>query len=259
MFVTIINDCKCENAKIRQVTRVASLFDCSVYFSGVANDIEAAGNLVDVLDACEGREGIILVNVAPRHGGGKKWKNGTPFAYFYYKDTLVISTIGGYTLSLVKKLGITPSVRVIDIPKVLTYIKEYENISEEDIEQITNTQFRSFDYLPRVAQWVFDGYDIPYEEDHLKNVEHFRETIYWIDNFGNCKTSLLESEKKSVQFGELQLPFYKRLKDVPDGEPALVVGSSGILENRFLEVVVQGESAASFFGLQVGSKFFSDS
>ena len=74
MFVTIINDCKCENAKIRQVTRVASLFDCSVYFSGVANDIEAAGNLVDVLDACEGREGIILVNVAPRHGGGKKWK-----------------------------------------------------------------------------------------------------------------------------------------------------------------------------------------
>lgn len=44
-----------------------------VSFVGVTNDIQAAGNIIDILDAIEKNSGIILVNVAPRNG---KAKNG---------------------------------------------------------------------------------------------------------------------------------------------------------------------------------------
>ncbi|PIR03536.1 MAG: hypothetical protein COV59_05080 [Candidatus Magasanikbacteria bacterium CG11_big_fil_rev_8_21_14_0_20_39_34] len=255
MFITIINDCRCENAKIRQLTRAASLFDASVHFSGVQSDREAAYILGDVLDASEGRKGVVLVNVAPRNGSGKKYPNGTPFGYFFFKDTLVISSIAGLTLSVVKKLGITESVRVIDIPEVLSFIKEKEKLSESLCDQIINTQFRSFDYLPRVAQWILNGYEIPFEEYSLENVESALGTVCWIDNFGNCKTNILEKEKQDeISLNGISLPFYKRLKDVPDGEAAVVVGSSGVGDSRFLEIVVQGKSAAKIFNLQVGNK-----
>src|SRR5688572_12965729 len=98
MFVTIINDCKDENAFGRQATKAAALFGCSIVTVGVDSDIEAAGNLIDCLDAGEGKEGVILVNVAPRHGDAKKWPNGTPFGYFLYKETLVVTSIDGLTL-----------------------------------------------------------------------------------------------------------------------------------------------------------------
>ena len=77
MFVTIINDCRDPNALGRQATRAASLFDCSVTPIGVENDLEAAGMLVDVLDAAEDRKGVILVNVAPRQSSGKKHDNAS--------------------------------------------------------------------------------------------------------------------------------------------------------------------------------------
>ena len=98
MFVSIINDCNDENAMNRQASRAASFFNSAVSTLGVSDfgtegsgELEAAGNLIDTLDACEGREGVILVNVANRHGKGKKWPNGTPFCYFYYKKMAIVS------------------------------------------------------------------------------------------------------------------------------------------------------------------------
>ncbi len=118
MQITIINDCCDENAKLRQISRAGSLiknssvnprtkglkgwlvkkilgFSENSDFSNFANnfgggvncfgaksEIEAAGFLVDAIDAMEGREGIVLVNVAPRGGKSKKWENGAPFGYF---------------------------------------------------------------------------------------------------------------------------------------------------------------------------------
>jgi len=115
--VTIINDCRDENAKGRQVTRAISLLKCPVSFIGVENDLEASGNLIDTMDALGESAGVILVNVAPRNGKGRKWGNGSPFGYFRYKKIIVVSSIDGLTLSLVKKLKLIKFVNILDLKK----------------------------------------------------------------------------------------------------------------------------------------------
>jgi len=102
---------------------------------------------------------------------------------------------------------------------------------------------------------------LPSETISLETVPTLTDTIWFVDNFGNCKTTILSSEIAS-QPGEIiktalgELPFYYRLKDVPDVTAALVVGSSGIGFDRFIEVVVRGGNAASQLGLLSGSKVY---
>lgn len=75
MFCTIISDCQDDNVFGRQKTRIAALFGSSIdaiTMIGVSNELEAAGNLVDVLDAAGGASGIVLVNVAPRDDKAKQ-------------------------------------------------------------------------------------------------------------------------------------------------------------------------------------------
>jgi len=115
MNITIINDCRDANAAGRQITRTTSLLGDSASFIGVSGDLEAAGNIIDALDALEERPGIILANVAPRNGKAKKWANGTPFSYFRYKKVLILASVDGLTLSLVKKFKLTQSVTILDI------------------------------------------------------------------------------------------------------------------------------------------------
>jgi hypothetical protein len=71
-----------------------------------------------------------------------------------------------------------------------------------------------------------------------------------IDNFGNCKTTLLETE---ADMHPTSIARFARLKDVPNDTPALIAGSSGIPGKRFLELVVQGGNAAQHFSLTLGS------
>lgn len=250
MFVTIINDCKDENAFGRQATKAASLFGCPIVTVGVDSDIEAAGNLIDCLDASEGKEGVILVNVAPRHGNAKKWPNGTPFGYFLYRETLIVSSIDGLTLSLVKKFGLTDNIEIFDIPEVLMTLKEKGIITEYDLEHISRTQFRSLEFLPRVARWIKDGLDLPTTDCLIENVADAPNAIWWVDNFGNCKTTLLPEDvdfkinkKINLKIGEFEC--FERLSDVPDSRQALIVGSSGLGNRRFLEVVTQGKHTAN--------------
>ena len=260
MFVTIINDCRDQNALGRQATRAASLFNCPVIPIGVQNDLEAAGTIVDTLDAAEGREGIVLANVAPRNGKARQWGNGSPFGYFYYKSTLVVTSIDGVALSLVKKLGIADCVRLLDIPSVLALLREKGEILEELEERVASTQFRSFEFLPRIANWLCRNEEFPTLEHALGDALTVPR-VWFIDSFGNAKTTLLSDEKLFIQgervktqFGELT--FYPRLKDVPDDERALVVGSSGIEKKRFCEIVIQGKSAAQELGISVGDVIF---
>lgn len=262
MFVTLITDCKDDNALGRSTTRLSTLFECNVTTIGVNGwdaDLEAAGNLIDMLDASEGKKGVILVNVAPRHKSGKKWPNGTPFGYFHYKETLVVISVDGLTMSLVKKLGIVNHVNVMDIPTVMKYLKQQRIVAKDLVEHISHTQFRSFEFLPRVAAWLAEGIEIPSEKYPLKNVPHVPKAIWWIDNFGNSKTTLLPEDigfkaGKLVIIGDLKLKSYNRLKDVPEGKPALIIGSSGLDEKRFLEIVVQGKSAEKELNLKSGQE-----
>lgn len=251
MFAAIITDCKDDNALGRSTVRLSQYVQCPITTVGVNGwdaDLEAAGNLIDLLDASEGKPGVIIVNVVPRHKGAKKWPNGTPFAFFHYKETLIVAAIDGKVLSLIKKFGLVDHVNIMDIPTVLESLEERGVITQEVVDHISNTQFRSFEFLPRVAGWLLDGLEIPAEKYMLTNVEDAPNSVWWIDNFGNVKTTLLESdvdfkvgEKVETKIGELVC--YYRLKDVPDEEKALIIGSSGLGEKRFLEIVVQGVSA----------------
>lgn len=258
MFVSIINDCRDPNAMNRQVVRAAQLFNLPVSPVGVTNDIEAAGNLIDTLDASEGKEGVILVNVAPRHGKAKKWPNGTPFGFVQYKDTFIFPTVDGLCLSLLKKLDLASEVKVFDIPTVIDLMIKRGELPEEKRTLIVDSQFRSYEFLPRVAKWYTSGQDIPADTLSLSELLTAPQAVWWVDNFGNCKTTMLPEEigwepgkKILTKFGEI--PCYYRLKDVPDNEPGLIVGSSGIGTRRFIELVVQGRSCADRFGITSGS------
>jgi hypothetical protein len=259
MFVSIINDCADDNAKVRQELRAKVLFGELPSFIGLSSysGLAAAGSLIDVLDTTGGEEGVILVNVAPRHGKAKRWKNGTPFGFFYYKKTLVCATIDNETLALVKRLGIVDKVGVFDIEEACNFQVKNNKISPELAQKIVNTQFRSFEFLPRVAKWVWDGDKIPFVEEEVIDIIEGGH-IWWVDNFGNCKTTLVREDVKNLE-GKIKLEigefnFYEMLRDVPNGETAVIVGSSGLDGKKFLEIVTQGENTAKKCNLAIGVK-----
>jgi len=263
MFVTIINDCSSANDMGRQATRILGLFGVPVTTVGIefGETFEAAGNLVDMLDASEGQKGIILVNAAPRHGEGKKWPNGTPFGYFYVNDTLIISTIDGYCLSLAKKFGLTDSVKLTDVPTVVDAMIKQGKLKKELRELIVKSQFRSFDYMPRLAKWLFDGFSIPHEDYTASNIADIPHAVWWVDSFGNCKTTILPEEVghepgKTLKTKIGDLVCYERLKDVPNDQPGFIIGSSGFGMKRFLEITVQGKNASKIFGISSGTVIF---
>lgn len=257
MFVTIINDCSDDNVMSRQQTRAAALFSAPTAIIRVENDIEAAGNIIDTIDAAEEADGVILVNVAPRSGRSQKWPNGTPFGYFTYKDVIVGSTVDGSTLSLVKKFQLIDAVRVFDIPTVMDAVISKNLLAPHYKEYISASQFRSFDFLPRVITWVRDGIEIPSEDHPIAEFPDIGDVIWWIDNFGNAKTSLLAEDIGHQDGAVLKtacgpIKCYNQLRNVPDKEPGLVIGSSGLGHKRFVELVVQGASAARKFNLKTG-------
>jgi hypothetical protein len=257
--ITYISDCRDDNTKGRLKTRVSTLFPGSnVIFVGVDSDLEAGINLVDIIDAYDGQPGIILANVARREGKERKqkWQNGTPFGHFKYGNLDIFTTIDGYILSLLKKVtkeNIT--VQVYDIPKVVPHM----GLDEETQDRIIHTQFRSFDYLPRLAAAIMAGQDLPFEE--FTDIPEVPLATCWVDSFGNIKTNILPEEVK-FEIGksviirvsvnkQLRLPCYNRLKDIPDGTSAITIGSSGYGNKRFCEIMLQGKSAA--YALGVGS------
>lgn len=255
MFISVITDCQDGNARVRQETRYSVLFPGTpISFMGVSSDLEAAGNLIDTLDAAGDAEGIIAVNVAPRHGRAKKWPNGTPFGYFWYNKILVVCTIDGETLSLMKKFGLADRVQVTDIRTVLAF----GGYPQEQVEFAATSQFRSFDYLPRLARIVWDKKEAPSETLIFSDIPDASVGVWWIDSFGNCKTTLLAedvnfengAEREIILNGlAIKATCYKQLRDVPDYQTGLTMGSSGFGAKRFLELVVQGSSAAQHYNI----------
>lgn len=51
-------------------------------------------------------------------------------------------------------------------------------------------------------------------------------------------------EKQELAINGAHIPLVERLKDAPDNNLAVIEGSSGIEGKKFLEVIVQGGSAA---------------
>lgn len=260
MFTTIINDCRDDNARGRQESRTASLLETGISFIGVDSDLEAGMQLIDVLDATEGRKGLVLINVAPRGGDAKHWENGTPFGYFWYGETLVIGSIDGYVFSAVKLLGLTEDISVIDTKSGSTAMLNAKFITPQAASQITTTQFRSFDFIPRVGAFMLRGGNVPAEKHSLSEISDLPKAIWHIDNFGNCKTTLTPRDITPgvtlTRFGDL--PFHGQLRDVPDNTASLIEGSSGIKESRFVELVIQRGNFAAGNNAKIGDDVFSD-
>lgn len=262
MYVTIINDCHDPLTRNRQVVRAATLFPAThISFVSVGNfaDLEAAGAIIETIDAAMDEPGIILVNVAPRHGKAKKWENGTPFGHLQYQNTQIFTTVDGATLSLIHKYGLAKSIEVYDIPTVLDAMIAKDKLPEHLRDPITNTQFRSYEFLPRVADWYMHGVELPHEAQPLSDFLPAPLAVYSIDNFGNCKTTawaedIAHAAGKTLATPWGLLPCYSRLKDVPNGEAGIIIGSSGYREHRFIEIVVQGDSAAKRFNIKVADK-----
>ena len=255
-FFDVITDCALDaNGQNRLWLRANQLYgNISINVVGVRHPLQAAGNLIDALDQVRGAPGIILLNVAPRHGEGKKWPNGTPFGYFWYENTLVVSTVAGETLSLAKKLGLASETHVLDIPTVMEWAVAEGHMSQEDADPIIKSQFRSLTFQPLVSSWIAQGLNVPATAEPMaEGVPSIESpTVWWIDTFGNCKTTVTDDEELSGKLKSIRA--YDRLRDVPDdGEPAVIVGSSGFDGKRFYEIVIQGKSAAEKLGLSIGS------
>jgi len=260
-MVTIINDSRDENAKGRQIARVYRLFQAPTSFIGVKDDIEASGNLVDVLDTYTQTSAVVLVNVAPRNGNAKQWENGTPFGYFWYGKTLVVSTVDGYTLSLVKKLNLTSHIHVFNFQESIDQCVHHALLSSQEAQDMKRTQFRSLRFSPFVAYAAWQNIALSEEIWPISHISDLTPCIWWIDNFGNAKTTLLSSELDTMTHTSLstswgKLPIFSFLKDVPDKHAGIITGSSGLNSNRFVEFVGQGFSAASQYNLSTGDYLF---
>ena len=268
MFVSLITDCNDDNALNRQAVRYMSYLHAPIskigltfYASDGNGELEGAGNLIDTLDATDGQKGLVVLNSAHRDGKGKKWPNGTSFGYFHYKDTLVISTVDGYCLSLAKKLQLTKKVNLLDVPTVIDKMIQQGNHQEIYRKLIVDSQFRSYEFVPRVAKWLMNGIELPHENYPIDNIVDAPQAVWWIDNFGNTVTTIMPEdigfkpgEKISTRYGKLTC--YDRLKDVPNGEAALIIGSWGINNKRWVSVVIQGKNAAKTFNIKTGDSIF---
>lgn len=265
MFVTIISDCNDPNESARQLTRANVLFNCPANSLKLGNysDIEASGNLIDVLDAADGKEGVVIVNVAPRFGTAKRWANGVPFGFFYHKDTLVVSVASREALFLVKKLNIADKMYLTEIPLIVDLLVSNQLLESSRREYVKNTQFRSFEYAPKLAKLVMGGVELPKTEVLLEDHGFQKGVVWFVDSFGNCKTSLLQEDLIIDADGFVQtkwgkIKYYDRLKDIENDELGIYVGSSGIADKRFIEISIQGGNASSGLGIKIGDEVLAD-
>lgn len=141
------------------------------------------------------------------------------------------------------------------MPETLDQLIANSALSKNLKDSISRTQFRSYDFLPRVAAYLAKNKKLRGTKLRIKDIQDAPPAIWWIDNFGNCKTTLLREDiQKKNRFSSkiINLPYFARLKDVPDKTTALISGSSGLGKKRFLEIVVQGESAEKKFKISSG-------
>ena len=269
-FFAIINDCADEEAVARQIARFFALFGENPNFFGVKHELEAASCLLGLLDGLNGGtiqpEGVVLVNVAPRNGGAKKWGNGVPFCHFKIDNITVVSTVG-MVLSLHKKFDLVSSVHILDIPTVMSWAVPNHYIDPVRANYIIQTQFRSMEFIPLVASWIQRKLQIPSENvsgiEHVPDAPQFH--VAYRDKFGNIKlTGTHEDMENMLQTGATSRfdlnNIFPYLSDVPDdGRLAFVKnGSSGFGYDhpRLMELVVNGGSAAEKSRLNIGDSIF---
>ena len=132
-----------------------------------------------------------------------------------------------------------------------------DSISDKELDKntkqrITNSQFRSFDFLPRVASWIVEKRNIPFNKYDLSKIPNSPSAFWLVDNFGNTKTTLLKEEINldaennaviKIAGKPIKFSFYNMLNNLPDKAIGITFGSSGIGEKRFLEIIFRSGNA----------------
>ena len=268
--VVSLTDCADANAVARQSARIAALFGATpsiLPLTGPDPEGVAALTLLDLLRATELVGGptqptVVLVNIAPRDG---HWPNGVPFCWFRHGGHLVVSTLNPRVLAPLRTWLGVPQVQVTDVREVLQAAAgQWAELSPDQVDEITRTQFRSLWYAPLLARWLVDGHPVPSRPEPVPEADDDRAQpvrVAVVDNFGNCKLDRPAAEvlgrdgtaslllRRRSDGGTVAVRGFDRLPDVPRGEPGITTGSSGV---GFAELVVRGGSAADLFGLREG-------
>lgn len=269
--IVVINDCGDENEKLRITTRLQTLFwGATVSFcevNGPNSDLEAAGCIIDALDAKAGgaAPGLILPNTAFREPEKSGDANGSPFGHCIINNVLLFSTIRGRILSLVKDFFGIEHIHIVEPREALESIVATGDLEQKWVEHIADSQFRSYELQPLLAARLLKGFALPSQKETLASPK-LGGVVWWVDKHGNCKTTVTTSqcEPKPLRDGdEFETKFgvfkyFRRLNDAPRGVPAVTTGSSGLgagPDNRFLEIAIRMGNAAKFLNIKVGDEF----
>lgn len=244
-IINIVSDCGGQ-AMSRMMTRYHALHPdakCIPYES--ASLLEAAGNIVDAIDALAWRAGAIVCNSAPRRAA--RATNGSAIVYVRLGQTIIVSTVG--VLGLLKKLVPELTAQAVNVD---TFIKNL-NVDRHTFN------FRGLEVIPFILRSLRDGDDMNTVSTPHTTFPKVEPCVWLVDiiegRLTNLKLSILQTEvpwfssgnKVLIQFGDQsvrQLTCYDRLTDIPDDEPGIYEGSSGFNTRRFLEVAIMGGSAA---------------
>lgn len=249
-IITHLTDCSDDEATMRLEIRTQAIFGIKPIIKPVTTGIQASGFLINAIDAAMGKPLIAMVNIARR-----ETEKNPPFGFFWYgPDTLIITSISDEILSLVKKYRLTPHINLIDIPEMVEAMNRKFNLLPDQPTRILKTQFRSYEFLPLAAFFLYQRQDkLRYNLLSMEKVKELNGRVWWNDNFGNMKLTIMENEIRNGKIRDQKVamisptkrefPFYESLMDVPQGVTALVVGSSGLKNARLCEFVKMGGSA----------------
>lgn len=239
-----------------------------VYVNGVKDDHEAGHCVVDILGRPSPFQTVILANAAPRRDNDRDkagWHNGTPFGHVWIEGRLVVSTIGGFALSLLKK------VRCGDLIIQRTDIAEVAPLLTSDHEEQTwlaSTQFRSLDYVPRLAAALL-AKKVQIPSHNYTEIPDLGDRVVYVDRpFRNVKLGLCLQDLIDRGF-DLEKPFSIQahartfvthfypggLTTIPEAQIGLVVGSSGWghpRQSKLLELQIKKGTAATALQVEAG-------
>jgi len=131
------------------------------------------------------------------------------------------------------------------------------------------SQFRSRDYFPQAVVGILKA-EKKYIGDELStdSIPHVpKNKICFIDGYGNLKTTfrfsdmtgdLAPGDKVKIKIGrDVRMAIYSDgIFSVKEGELSFAPGSSGTSDDRFMEILLRGDSAWRFFGKpEVGTEF----
>ncbi|MBI5230184.1 MAG: hypothetical protein HY981_02730 [Candidatus Magasanikbacteria bacterium] len=246
--IAIVSDCGGQ-AMSRMMTRYHALHPdavCVPYES--ASLLEAAGNIVDAIDALDGRAGAVVCNSAPRRDA--RSTNGSAIVYVQLGQATIISTIR--SLGLLKKLIPNLHAQAVDVDAFIQAL---------GVERDT-FNFRGLEVIPRILCSLRDGCNMESVSTLHDKFPTVEPCVWLIDTIEgrptNLKLSILQYEAPwfvpgqtiSIQFGAMpkrMFTCFERLTHIPDEEAGIYEGSSGLGTRRFLEVAVMGDSAAARF------------